>query len=116
VKYNRPGGKVDITVIQMDGDVVASIVDTGIGMSETEGALIFEPFYRGDKAQATGKGGVGLGLAIVKRIVEEHGGTIRVQSELDSGTSISLTIPCAPENSWNQRSTGSESWKQKEAS
>ncbi len=117
IKYNRPGGKVEITAAQSDGSVVANIVDTGIGIPEAEEASIFEPFYRGDKAQDMGKGGVGLGLAIVKRIVEEHGGTIQVQSELDVGTSISLTIPCDQKDMQYQESAGGEElWQQKEAS
>ncbi len=113
IKYNRPGGKVKIAAIQSDGNVVASIVDTGIGISETEGASIFEPFYRGDKAQAMGKGGVGLGLAIVKRIVEEHGGMLQVESELDIGTSISITIPY---DQYQGTAGGKEAWKKREAS
>ena len=117
IKYNRPGGKVEITALQTDDNVVANIADTGIGVSETEEVAIFEPFYRSDKAQTTGKGGVGLGLAIVKRIVEEHGGTIQVQSELDAGTSMRLTIPCEPRDGRKQELiAGDKPWKQEEAS
>lgn len=73
-----------------------SICDTGSGIAAADVPFIFDRFYRADKArQRTDSSESGLGLAIVKAIVESHGGTIAVASQLDHGTTFTITVPVA---------------------
>lgn len=93
IKYNKSGGKVTISV-ENKGDVVdVSISDTGVGIPEEELDLIFERFYRVDKARSRDSGGVGLGLSIAKWIAESHNGKIEVQSKLGQGSKFSVILP-----------------------
>ena len=97
VKYNQPGGKVDLYASERDGQVALSVADTGFGIPEEDIGRIFERFYRVDKARSREKGGTGLGLAIAKEIVEFHGGTISVVSKEGKGTTVTITLPCVTE-------------------
>jgi two-component system phosphate regulon sensor histidine kinase PhoR len=69
------------------------VSDTGIGIPEKDIPRIFERFYRVDKAHSRDLGGTGLGLSIVKHIVQAHGGSVWVKSDLDRGSTFSFTIP-----------------------
>jgi signal transduction histidine kinase len=95
IKYNRPGGKVEILVADGEGEVTVSISDTGIGIPEREQRKIFERFYRVDKARSRETGGTGLGLSIVKHIAEFHGGSVSVESTPGYGSTFRLTLPAA---------------------
>ncbi len=93
IKYNRPGGRIDITA-RPDGHMLRiEVRDTGIGIPEVDVPRIFERFYRVDKARSRELGGTGLGLSIVKHIVETHGGSLAVESRLNQGSRFSFTIP-----------------------
>jgi two-component system sensor histidine kinase SaeS len=88
IRYSPVEGKLHIQVEPSeDGDYVeVSLVDEGEGISENETELVFERFYRADKSRSREKGGAGLGLAIAKSLVELHGGTIGVDSQLGAGS------------------------------
>ena len=93
IKYNRPGGEVKISARPDDAQVVVEIKDNGIGISQADQQRIFERFYRVDKSRSRAQGGSGLGLAIVKKIMEEHGGTVSVESTLGKGSTFRVTLP-----------------------
>ena len=93
ILYNKPGGKVFITLSRSDNKAVLEIKDTGVGISEDHHPFIFERFYRVDKARSRLSGGSGLGLAICKGVIEKHNGTITVQSILGEGTTFQIQLP-----------------------
>lgn len=93
IKYNREGGRVDISVENENGSAVLTVSDTGIGIAPKHQARIFERFYRVDKSHSKATGGTGLGLSIVKHAVLCHGGTLSLESEENKGTRITVTLP-----------------------
>lgn len=100
VKYNRRGGKVITHVVsneQPDGKILVcwEIADTGIGMSQEFLKHVFEPFSREENA-GNGIGGTGLGMPIVKQLVELMGGSIKVSSKLNVGSTFVISIPFEP--------------------
>jgi len=95
VKFNRPDGEVRIeTFTTEDGKAVVAISDTGIGIPSDDLPRIFERFYRVDKARSRAVGGTGLGLSIVRHVIEQMGGTIRVESQLGKGSRFVIELPC----------------------
>jgi len=93
VKYSPPKTRVTVYGENDKGNCVAlSVEDQGIGMDRKEVAKIFEKFYRTKKAEQSGEMGTGIGLSIVKQIVNEHGGTIHVESEPGKGSKFTLTL------------------------
>ena len=96
IKYNRPGGTVTLSAFSQEDKVVIKVQDTGIGIPQEDIPRLFERFYRVDKARSRERGGTGLGLAIAKEIVEQHQGTIGVESQLDAGTTVTITLPVCP--------------------
>lgn len=97
IKYNIPGGSVTVTVGQgkKPDTVFLQVADTGIGIPEEAQPHVFERFYRVDKGRSKKAGGTGLGLAIVKHIVALYGGSIDLNSRLERGTTITVTLPAA---------------------
>ena len=96
IKYNRPGGTVTLSAFSQEDKVVIKVQDTGIGIPQEDIPRLFARFYRVDKARSRERGGTGLGLAIAKEIVEQHQGTIGVESQLDAGTTVTITLPVCP--------------------
>ena len=92
IRYNKDGGKVTIDLKQKDGNIVLSVIDTGIGIPAEHHSRIFERFYRVDKSHSKETGGTGLGLSIVKHAVAYHGGTIKLDSKLGEGTTITVAF------------------------
>lgn len=93
VKYNIDGGTVTVKTDETKDYVSVSVKDTGIGIPEIHQSRIFERFYRVDKARSRSTGGTGLGLSIVKHGARIHGAEIRLESEPDKGTTVSLIFP-----------------------
>ncbi len=92
VKYTPDGGDVSMVCKKENGNVIISVKDTGIGIPKEDLPRIFERFYRVDKARSRQMGGTGLGLAIAKEIVDEHGGTIAIDSDVGVGTTVTITF------------------------
>ena len=90
LRYTEPGGRVSVSAQVDDEKVHFSVVDTGKGIPEKYLSRIFEQFFRvPEQGKETG---VGLGLAIVKEIVEAHGGTVGVESQMGKGTTFTFTL------------------------
>ena len=95
IRYNKPRGRVIITIKENKDFVSAEVQDTGIGIAEEHLAFIFDQFYRVKRGEDQKVKGTGLGLSIAKKIVEAHGGSIRVSSELGKGSSFTVLLPKA---------------------
>ena len=93
IKYNKKGGFVKVSVHSDEGHSVITVKDNGIGIPESDTERIFERFYRVDKSHSRQTGGTGLGLSIVKHIVAYHKGTVKLESQLDKGTEITVMLP-----------------------
>ncbi len=93
VKFTSPGGTVTIAV-ERDGDALQVVVaDTGVGIPADELGQVFSRFFRASTATRHAIPGTGLGLAISRALVEQHGGTIALQSEEGRGTRVTVTLP-----------------------
>jgi two-component system phosphate regulon sensor histidine kinase PhoR len=96
VKFSPDGGDVVVSVDVQDGRVVSSVADRGLGIPKAAQARIFERFYKVDRARVRGEaGGTGLGLSIARHIIDQHGGTIWVESVEGAGSTFSFSIPIA---------------------
>ena len=92
IRYNVRGGSVRVEVRPVRERVLLLVQDTGIGISPENQERVFERFYRVDKSRSKATGGTGLGLAIVKHIAAKHGAVISMDSELGSGTTITVSF------------------------
>lgn len=93
VKFTPQGGRVTVEVVVDRDHVAISVSDTGIGIPLDKQAAVFDRFYQVGQRQAGGQEGTGLGLAITQRLVEAHGGSIHLKSELGKGSRFTFTIP-----------------------
>ena len=93
VKYNRPGGSVQITIAQEPEKLLIRVSDTGRGIPEEYQRSIFQPFFRVDKSRSREYGGAGLGLSLVWEIADLHGGSVRVEESSENGTVIAVELP-----------------------
>ena len=90
-KYSPPDSEINISAVRNKAEVVVSVADRGAGIDELERSLIFDKFYRG-KDNRFSVQGTGMGLAIAKAIIEAHGGTVTVTSQLGHGSVFSFTL------------------------
>lgn len=98
VKFTPPGGAVTVRAEALPrGGALVTVSDTGIGIAPEDRPHIFERFYKADKSRNRSQGGSGLGLAIVQRIMEKHGGAIRVGGEPGQGTVMTVELPGPPD-------------------
>ena len=95
VKYSNRNGIVRLDAMRRDGEIILSVGDGGVGISQEDLSRVFERFYRADKARGCELGGTGLGLSIVKHIAQLHGGRVEADSELGKGTTIRVILPNA---------------------
>lgn len=93
IKYNKPEGRVSVSVKAQDHQIVVAVADTGIGIPEKYRQALFDEFFRVKGQSSDQTTGTGLGLAICKRITTEMGGTIEVESELDVGSTFRVSLP-----------------------
>jgi len=93
IKFSRPGGGIRLSVHARDRMAVLEVSDEGVGIPVESLRHVFERFYRADKARSRETDGSGLGLSIVEAIAKAHGGTLRVTSEENIGTRVTLEIP-----------------------
>jgi len=94
VHYSPDGSRIGIgAAVTDDGVVEIAVTDQGDGIAEADRERIFERFYRVDPARSRRTGGTGLGLAIVKHVVQNHGGDIRLWSQLGSGSTFTIRLP-----------------------
>jgi heavy metal sensor kinase len=93
VKYTAEGGRICVTLGLHDAQARISVSDTGLGIPAEDQSRIFDRFYRVDKARSRALGGAGLGLSIARTVVEGHGGTISVESDLGRGSTFQIKLP-----------------------
>jgi len=92
-KYSDEGGNVTVRLAAAGAGVRLAVADDGHGIAAADLPHVFDRFYRVDKARSREMGGTGLGLAIARWIAEEHGGTIRLESEAGAGTTVTVELP-----------------------
>ena len=93
IKYNQPGGSVQITISRSNGKAILRVADTGCGIPDEYRTSIFEPFFRVDKSRSREMGGAGLGLALVREIAALHGGTVQDEPAEGAGTVFTVALP-----------------------
>jgi hypothetical protein len=94
--HTQPGRPIRILGGPNGTGVTIQVVDGGPGLPSEEAAHVFERFWRADKARSRTKGGSGLGMAIVAQIVQTHGGTVRFDSSVPAGTTVTVLLPARP--------------------
>ena len=98
VKYNKPGGYVKVNLDADHKFFYVKVMDNGVGIPEELQELIFDRFYRVDKARSKETGGTGLGLSITKNFIMKHGGIIRVNPTWGEGSTFTVRIPLIQKN------------------
>jgi len=93
IKYSKETIDILVSTVNANNKMIITIEDNGIGMSNETTKHIFEKFYRAHSGNIHNVKGFGLGMSYVKRIVALHNGQIRVQSELDHGTTLVIILP-----------------------
>jgi len=96
IKYNHPGGRVQMALVTTNGATRLRVTNTGAGIAADKLPRVFDRFYRGDPAHNSAVEGCGLGLSIAQWIVTAHGGTIRIESTPGAHTTVTATLPTSP--------------------
>jgi signal transduction histidine kinase len=97
LKYTVEKGRVTLKVTVDKAQISIAVTDTGIGIAPKDAEKIFDKFYRAKDERVTNIAGSGLGLAIARQVIRLHGGDITVESELDKGSTFTLTLPITEE-------------------
>ncbi|HFH8235799.1 TPA: ATP-binding protein [Streptococcus agalactiae] len=92
ITYNHEKGQVNVTLKNSPDTITLEVSDTGLGIAEKDKKRIFERFYRVDKSRSKIVGGTGLGLSIVKSALDFHNGSIKVDSHLGQGTTMTVLL------------------------
>jgi two-component system sensor histidine kinase BaeS len=93
ITHTPEGGRITVELKDEGRELRVTVADTGTGIPADDLPYVFERFYRVDRSRVRATGGAGLGLTIAKRLVEAHGGTIGVESELGKGSRFTFTLP-----------------------
>ncbi len=94
LKFTRSGGSVTIKAVRSPaGAAMIQVIDTGVGMSEQDLSIALTPFGQVDATHARWREGTGLGLPIAKALVQLHGGELRIRSQKDVGTEVTVLLP-----------------------
>jgi len=96
VKFTNEGGNVHVGIAARNGSVELVVADTGIGIPQDEQGQVFSRFFRASTATQQAIPGTGLGLAISRALVEQHGGSISIASEVGEGTRVTVSLPATP--------------------
>jgi len=96
LKFTHEGGRVSVRVAPAGDRVTIAVRDTGVGIASADRPHVFERFFRADPSRSSSTEGTGLGLSLVQWIVERHGGSIGLESEVGSGTTFTVTLPGIP--------------------
>jgi signal transduction histidine kinase len=98
IKFTPDQGEIGVSLEATTAELRLTVRDSGIGIAPEDADHLFERFFRARNASDLAIPGTGLGLAICKGIVDAHGGSMAVQSELELGTAITVTLPTTPHN------------------
>jgi signal transduction histidine kinase len=93
VKYSPAGSPIRVELHSRGSERTISVTDAGIGIPPGDLSRLTEPYFRASNAPVESFPGVGLGLSIVRGLVERHGGRLRVESELGTGTTVTVSLP-----------------------
>lgn len=93
IKYSPDGGKITVSMKTTDSQLIVSISDEGLGIPKKDLPLIFDRFYRVDRARSREQGGTGLGLSIAKEIIKLHDGFIWAKSDYGKGSTFTIVLP-----------------------
>jgi len=97
INYSYEQSTVDIVAIEHNGNALITIKDEGIGIPKEDLSHVTERFYRVNKARSRADGGSGLGLSIVEQLLKQLQSKIEIESELDKGTIVKITMPLMEE-------------------
>jgi signal transduction histidine kinase len=95
VRYSPGGGHITVDLSVQDGMAVLTVADQGVGIPPEDRPHVFERFRRGSNVEGR-IAGTGIGLADVLQVVEQHGGTVTVESEVGRGSTFTVRLPLAP--------------------